>query len=324
MNGSQTNNNPTIPTTRKPTSVRPTRASLARANIIQAKRQQQQLNSTLPQRNSLTRSNSLNTLNNNTNSNNNKPNHIRSSIISANSQSSLSSSTSSPSTPSSTNRLIKSTNSVSNIRVKSKTTTTTTTNSTPAKRKSVTTKESLKKRPAWDMRGKISDLEAQLEKSNDKLKGLYQFRDELQVLKEDKESERKEAIQRAVTLKAELQQLEKDHLQEVENINSQQRIHYQELEDKQLIYKRRVTTIEIELEDANRRYKDAEKKSTNVMQEHQMLERFSGTLADRERDIAKQEKILAKEQPATESAERKLQEAESHRKKLQSVIKELE
>ncbi|CAO3622960.1 unnamed protein product [Cunninghamella echinulata] len=199
------------------------------------------------------------------------------------------------------------------------------------------------------MRGKISDLEAQLEKSNDKLKGLYHFRDELQVLKEDKESERKEAIQRAVALKAELQQLEKDHLQEVENINSQQRIHYQELEDKQLIYKRRVTTIEIELEDANRRYKDAEKKSTNVMQEHQLLEnklrqmttqtinieeelkridtkleRFGGTLADRERDIAKQEKILSKEQPATESAERKLQEAESHRKKLQSVIKELE
>ncbi|CAO3645133.1 unnamed protein product [Cunninghamella blakesleeana] len=199
------------------------------------------------------------------------------------------------------------------------------------------------------MRGKISDLEIQLEKSNDKLKGLYKFRDDLQVLKEDKESERKEAIQRAVSLKAELQQLEKDHTQEVENINSQQRIHFQELEDKQLNYKRRVTTIEIELDDANRRYKEAEKKSNSVMQEHQQLEiklrqmttqtnniddelkridikleRFGGTLADRKRDIAKQEKILAREQPITESAEKKLQEAENHRIKLQSIIKDLE
>ncbi|ORX61331.1 hypothetical protein DM01DRAFT_1380258 [Hesseltinella vesiculosa] len=216
------------------------------------------------------------------------------------------------------------------------------------KRKSMTTIESLKKRPAWDMRGKVSDLEKVLAKSHDKLNGLYKFRDDLQVMKEDKESERKEAIQRAVTLKSELQALDKEHEQEIENMNAQQRIHHQELEDKQLIHKRRIATIEIEYEDCKRKWKEADKRTNQVMQEHQQLEtkidqlrkemdtmdedmdamglklqRYGGELTDRERDIARQQAIFDTEQPVTEGAVAKLKEMHQHRHRLQKKIDDL-
>ncbi|KAI8086768.1 uncharacterized protein BX664DRAFT_315933 [Halteromyces radiatus] len=317
MNG----NKPSIPTTRiHKTTVRPTRASLARANTVQAKQQQQQNNTTNGQRSSL-------------------PSRVKK-----------------PSTETSTHHMNKKTanSSTTAIRPTKKSRPDNMNNHTSSstignKRKSITTKESIKKRPAWDMRGKISDLEAQLEKSNDKLKGLYKFKDELHVMKEDKESERKQAIQKAVALKAELQTLEREHEQEIENLNAQQRIHHQELQDKQLIYKRRVTTIEIELQDAQRKLKDAEKRSDQVMQEYQQLEaklsqaktetmemetslkridlkleRFGGTLSDRERDITLQKKTLAKEQPATKTAEEKLQEAQSNRERIQAMINDLQ
>ncbi|ORZ23241.1 hypothetical protein BCR42DRAFT_313467, partial [Absidia repens] len=193
------------------------------------------------------------------------------------------------------------------------------------KRKSlITTKESLKKRPAWDMRGKVNDMETQLKETQDRLSGLYKFKDELEILKEDKESDRKNAIQRLVTIKAEMQNVKREHEQDLENLNAQQRIHYQELLDQQLIYKRQEPTMDIEMEDAKRKLKDAQTRSDQVMQKHQQLERYGGTLADREREIHRLTKALNKKQPALESAEIKLQESQTTNQRLQAMIDELE
>jgi hypothetical protein len=48
-------------------------------------------------------------------------------------------------------------------------------------------------------------MEAALTKANQQLQDLYKFKGELLEAKEDKESERKEAIQRAVALQSEIE-----------------------------------------------------------------------------------------------------------------------
>jgi hypothetical protein len=54
-------------------------------------------------------------------------------------------------------------------------------------------------------KGKLLDMEAALTKANRQLEDLYKFKGELLEAKEDKESERKEAIQRAVVLQSEIE-----------------------------------------------------------------------------------------------------------------------
>ncbi|KAI8067122.1 hypothetical protein BC940DRAFT_301352 [Gongronella butleri] len=343
----------TIPITRpkrSASSVRPTRASLARQNSIQSQQQQRKVSDQMPSaasggRPSLTRPPSLPRPSRTTSSDatlstlRTKPSRPLAKPVSKQQGATAK--------PAATSRPLS--KSASMTAAKPGHATTTGGANGSKKRKSMTTIESLKKRPSWDMRGKVSDLEELLATSNEKLHGLYKFRDELQVLKDDKESERKDAIQQAVALKAEMQRMDKEHEQEIENMNAQQRIHYQELEDKHLIYKRRVTTIELELQDCQRKWADADKRASQVMQEHQQLEakmdqvrkemesmdheiqamdlklqRFGGTLQERERAIAQQQAILDKEAPATERAEAKLKEVQANRHALEAMIKELQ
>ncbi|KAI8340221.1 hypothetical protein BC941DRAFT_419780 [Chlamydoabsidia padenii] len=141
---------------------------------------------------------------------------------------------------------------------------------TEKKRRSlITTREALKQRPAWDMRGKISDLETQLEKNQHQLEGLHKFKNELTLLNQEKDSELKQALERVVAIKTELQMVGKTHAQEMEDQQARQRIHYQELKDQHLIYKRQEGTMEIMVEDARRKLKQAQSRMDQVTQERQ-------------------------------------------------------
>ncbi|CAO3591349.1 unnamed protein product [Absidia cylindrospora] len=262
MTGVNNNNinstNPTIPATRAPTTtIRPTRASLARETMIQTKQQQQSNTARTSSPRDIKRS-SLPSPSSSTTNSHNKPW----------SGTSISATTTKRATSSRPGTLQKKPNPS-----KSQPTTAIVTTTGNNKRKTlITTKESLKKRPAWDMRGKVNDMEAQLKETQGRLSGLYKFKDELEILKEDKESDRKNAIQRLVTIKAEMQNVKMNHEQDLENLNAQQRIHYQELLDQQLIYKRQEPTMDIEMEDAKRKLKDAQTRSDQVMQKRQQLE----------------------------------------------------
>ena len=53
--------------------------------------------------------------------------------------------------------------------------------------------------------------------------------------------------------------MERKNVQELENLKAQQRIHAQELEDNNLIYKRKIASLELELSDTKRKMDEAEK-----------------------------------------------------------------
>ena len=53
--------------------------------------------------------------------------------------------------------------------------------------------------------------------------------------------------------------MERKNVQELENLKAQQRIHAQELEDHNLIYKRKIASLELELSDTKRKMDEAEK-----------------------------------------------------------------
>ncbi|KAG1202597.1 hypothetical protein G6F35_012167 [Rhizopus arrhizus] len=116
-----------------------------------------------------------------------------------------------------------------------------------------TTASSLKQRPAWDLRGKVTDMTELYKLNLEKLEELRSFKRELDIIKEDKESQEKEAIQRAAALRTELQSLERQHISDIEELHTKQRIEHQKLEDDNLNYSRRLTTREIEVDDAKRK-----------------------------------------------------------------------
>ncbi|KAL0083956.1 hypothetical protein F4703DRAFT_1857795, partial [Phycomyces blakesleeanus] len=110
----------------------------------------------------------------------------------------------------------------------------------------------LKKRPGWDLRGKVSDMQKLIDMNHEQLLELERSRKDLEVTVEEKVSEAKQILEREAELKAEIQSMERQHVQEVEDLKTQQRIRSQELEDNELIHKRQITNLEIEVNDNQR------------------------------------------------------------------------
>ncbi|KAF7724174.1 hypothetical protein EC973_001246 [Apophysomyces ossiformis] len=222
------------------------------------------------------------------------------------------------------------------------------TSQTPKKRSSTST-TSLNKRPAWDMRGKISDMEQLMKMNREKLGELEKFRLELETTVENKESQAKEALRREAEIKIELQTLQLRHTQEIENLNAQQRIHRQELEDNSLIFKRRVTNLEIEVGEAQRQFDhiqyrlNSEKRENETLQatisqtstsfaeiEAEMrnirlkLERSQDMLLEKERLIQSLTVELKDDMAKAEELDGKLEKEIASRQGLVEIIRELE
>ncbi|KAG0170354.1 hypothetical protein DFQ30_002602 [Apophysomyces sp. BC1015] len=199
------------------------------------------------------------------------------------------------------------------------------------------------------MRGKISDMEQLMKVNREKLGKLEKFRLELETTVESKESQAKEALQREAELKLELQTSQWRHIQEMENLNAQQRIHRQELEDNSLIYKRRVTNLEIEVGEAQRQFDHIQYRLNNEKRENETLqatisqtsvsfaeieaemrkirlklERSHDMLLEKERTIENLTTELDQDNAKADELEQKLSKEEAKRQGLLEIIQELE
>ncbi|KAI8075461.1 uncharacterized protein B0P05DRAFT_547596 [Gilbertella persicaria] len=207
----------------------------------------------------------------------------------------------------------------------------------------------LKERPAWDLRGKVADMTQLIEMNNQKLDELRKFKQELEIAKDEKESQEKEAIQKAAQLRTELQEMERRHVSNIEDIHASQRVEYQKLEDDSLHFSRRLTTIEIEVTDARRKLENELAQLDQIRQENDILresiERTSNqfenaesesrgldkdikslenSLLQKEDEIQKKEKSTKTIDVSVEELQTKLTEAEADRERILNKIKNLE
>lgn len=106
---------------------------------------------------------------------------------------------------------------------------------------------------------------------------LHGFKRELEITKSEKESQEKETLQKAAALRTQLQEMERTHTIDIEELNANQRIEYQRLEDDNLNFSRRLTTIETEVTDAKRRLEVEVKQLDQIKQDNQALTASIGT-----------------------------------------------
>ncbi|KAI8356079.1 hypothetical protein EDC96DRAFT_576814 [Choanephora cucurbitarum] len=193
----------------------------------------------------------------------------------------------------------------------------------------------LKERPSWDLRGKVADMTQLIELNNQKLDELRKFKRELEITKDEKESQEKEAIQKAAQLRTELQEMERAHAINRETIHASQRIEYQKLEDDQLHYTRRLTTIEIEVADAKRKLESEMTQLEHVRLENDALKASIQSIstqfetADQEsRELDKAietlERSIRQKEEENETKERKTETIESTVQQLQAQLNEAE
>ncbi|CAO3695572.1 unnamed protein product [Rhizopus microsporus] len=212
---------------------------------------------------------------------------------------------------------------------------------TPTLAKSYHTKaSSLKQRPAWDLRGKVTDM-TQLYKLNLEM--------ELEIVKETKESEEKEAIQRAAALRTEIQSLERKHINDVEELHNKHRIDYQKLEDENLNFSRRLTTRDIEVSDAkrkldlslkeleqikedNKRLRESLENMSNAFKEAETerqtlksrINRAEMSISDHEKEIEGIKKEIEASNSVVQRLQSKVAEAHAVRDRLLNKVKDLE
>lgn len=100
---------------------------------------------------------------------------------------------------------------------------------------------------------------------------LNGFKRELEILNSEKESEEKETLQKAAALRTQLQEMERKHTVDIEELNANQRIEYQRLEDDNLNFSRRLSTIETDVTDAKRRLDVELKQLDQIKQDNEAL-----------------------------------------------------
>lgn len=134
-----------------------------------------------------------------------------------------------------------------------------------------TTASELKKRPAWDLRGKVSDMTELYKMNLERLEDLRKFKRELEILNDEKESQEKEALQKAAALRAEIMNIERNHATDVTDLHTNHRIEYQEMVDNSLIYSRKLQSQNIELSDAKNRVEISIKQLDQIKEENSAL-----------------------------------------------------
>lgn len=100
---------------------------------------------------------------------------------------------------------------------------------------------------------------------------LHGFKRELEITNSEKESQEKETLQKAAALRTQLQEMERTNTVDVEELNANQRIEYQRLEDDNLNFSRRLTTIETDVTDAKRKLDVERKQLDQIKQDNAAL-----------------------------------------------------
>ncbi|CEP19894.1 hypothetical protein [Parasitella parasitica] len=212
-----------------------------------------------------------------------------------------------------------------------------------------TTAAGLKERPAWDLRGKVADMTNMFEMNKQRLDELHKFKRELEITKDEKESQEKEALQKAAALRTELQELERNHTINIEELNANQRIEYQRLEDDSLNHSRRLASIEVEVGDAKRRLNVEVKQLDQIKEENEALKtsieitsnefqnldnenrtldsdikKLQESLQSREAEVESKHSKLEQINDSVQILESKLSSANADRERLLNKIRDLE
>ncbi|KAI9272587.1 hypothetical protein BY458DRAFT_533324 [Sporodiniella umbellata] len=187
-----------------------------------------------------------------------------------------------------------------------------------------TASSSLKQRPAWDLRGKVSDITEMYKLSLKTLSELRGFKTELEIIKEDKESQEKAVLEQVKELRTDLQSLERQHINNIEELHAQQRIEYQRLEDNNLNYSRRLATKEIEVSDNKRRLDLAQSELEKISIENDKLKLAERSIADHEKEIKSMKEKIGSVSEVVDQLKAKLFEAHQVRDRLLSKVTELE
>ncbi|KAI9318476.1 hypothetical protein BX666DRAFT_1502611 [Dichotomocladium elegans] len=204
------------------------------------------------------------------------------------------------------------------------------------------------KRPSWDIRGRMSDMESQLQKDREKIGKLETYRDGLMSTVKDKDTEISTNIQQIAEIKADIQLKERMYQQISADTRSQYQDRIQRLEDLQRNSKSEIDVLESDLADANRNLQDIDSKADKEMNDNIMLKktisdstaafkdvegqilalklkltRADDTLASREQLIQKLRGELEAEAAVTDKLEAKFDEETRNRKRLEATIAEL-
>ncbi|KAI9319040.1 hypothetical protein BX666DRAFT_1922505 [Dichotomocladium elegans] len=132
-------------------------------------------------------------------------------------------------------------------------------------------RKGITKRPAWDIRGRVQDMEAQLHDDEKSIGKIQIYTNGLISAAEVQDVDLKEVIKRIARAKADLKATTKNYSREIEDIKALQRIHVQELEDNQLIYTRELATLQDELSNARRTLGELEARTKREAAEHTEL-----------------------------------------------------
>ncbi|KAK4510368.1 uncharacterized protein ATC70_004798 [Mucor velutinosus] len=212
-----------------------------------------------------------------------------------------------------------------------------------------TTAAGLKERPAWDLRGKVTDMTNLYKMNMQRLEELHGFKRELEITKSEKESQEKETLQKAAALRTQLQEMERAHTIDIEELNANQRIEYQRLEDDNLNFSRRLTTIETEVTDARRKLDVQVKQLDQIKEDNGVLrtsidtataafekldhenrnlesdmKKLQESLRLKEKEIESKESKLAQIDVSVQALESKLADSNADRERLLNKIKNLE
>ncbi|CAO3664945.1 unnamed protein product [Umbelopsis ramanniana] len=220
----------------------------------------------------------------------------------------------------------------------------------------------LKKRPAWDTKGRLSDMEQLLpmlqskvknsddtvtsmkdllEQEHSKIKELESFRQNLELKVESKESENQEAMRQVSNLKDELLMVERKHNDDLENLRSRHQREVNEMDASNQSLQRQKRSLEQDLEDTMSRLQDQKTENSKLrttISENSAavltmesdtrnlklrLQNTEEMLKDREQTIERLTAELNAAKITVSDIEDKLLEEEKNRRRLHNTIQEL-
>ncbi|CAO3567804.1 unnamed protein product [Mortierella alpina] len=219
-----------------------------------------------------------------------------------------------------------------------------------------------KKRPAWDTKGRLADMEelttalhdqlqtsttsmtdltSKLESSESKITELEAFRKTLEGKVAIKETENKDILQKMQFVEQDLQSIAKQHSDEIQSLRSQ---HTEEMEQ----LRRTQASLKQETDELQTRLQSTKTQLQTQMQENTSLrstistqsstclalegdnralklqiERTEGTLAHRVSTIESLERQLLESEALVQALEQRIREEETIRRRLHNTIQEL-
>jgi len=220
----------------------------------------------------------------------------------------------------------------------------------------------LKKRPAWDTKGRLSDMEQLLpmlqskvknsddtvnsmkdllEQEHNKIKELESFRQNLELKVESKETENQEAMRQVSILKDELLMVERKHADDLESLRSRHQREINDMDSSNQSLQRQKRSLEQELEDTLNRMNDQKAENSklrttisensaavltmesNTRNLKLKLENTEAQLKQRDQTIERLTAELNEARITVADIEDKLLEEEKNRRRLHNTIQEL-